>query len=91
MSPLWLPKDPSRAMQRCFLGRGCLGGISSSISLPFPEGGEKFWLTSGLLCCPDDLHLRKLQLEGKPDETLRDRSTLPTSDKYYLFSLMCGW
>lgn len=41
------PKTPAGLCSRCFLGRGSFGGISSSISLPLTEGGEKFRHTSG--------------------------------------------
>lgn len=41
------PKTPAGLCSHCFFGRGCFGGISSSISLPLPGGGEKFGHTSG--------------------------------------------
>lgn len=86
-------ETPAGLCSRCFLGRGCLDGISSRISLALPEGGEKFWHTSGLLCCPDDLHLRKPHLEGKLGETLRDRPTIAHSQYLhsYLMKILSWW
>lgn len=85
-------ETPAGLCSRCFLGRGCFDGISSRISLTLP-GGEKFWHTSGLLCCPDDLHLRKPHLERKLGETLRDRPTIAHSQYLhsYLMKILSWW
>lgn len=85
-------ETPAGQCSRCFLGRSCFDGISSRISLTLP-GDEKFWHTSGLLCSPDDLHLRKPHLERKLGETLRDRPTIAHSQYLhsYLMKILSWW